>query len=133
MLIFRYFTECIWHLALIIILNIFFYSFRSSRCEIFYKIAVLNQVLNKLKYACETVLFLLKLQAIALQLYWSRPFPLVFFKRFWSYNQLDTLQNSYFEEYLFLQNTFNGCFCSFIKLQWLMHTLSPIEPLASNC
>ena len=32
-------------------------------------------------------------------------------------------QNSYFEVYLFLQNTFfNGCFCSFTKFQWLMHT-----------
>ena len=27
-------------------------------------------------------------------------------------------------EYLFFQNTFNGCFFSFIKFHWLMHTIS---------
>ena len=42
-----------------------------------------------MKNASERVQFLVNLQAIGQQLF---------------------LQNSYFEEHLFLQNTFNGCF-----------------------
>ena len=50
-------------------------------------------------------------------------FFICIFQTFWSYNQLDTPQNRYSEEYLFLWNTFfNGYFCSFIKFQWLIDT-----------
>ena len=49
--------------------NICFYSFRSSHCDIFYKIAILNQCSKQIKYVCESVLFLLKFQAMGLHLY----------------------------------------------------------------
>ena len=43
-LVFRYFTGCISHVSLIVVLNkLSRYSFRSSHWEIFYKIAILNQ------------------------------------------------------------------------------------------
>ena len=43
------------------------------------------------------------------------------FQRFWSYNQLDTLYNSYFEKYLFLHNIF---FNDFFPLLKLLHAIA---------
>ena len=98
------------HLSLIIILNkICCYSLRSSLWEIFYKIAVVKQF----KYACESVLFLLKLQAIGLQLYLlkSNFFTVIFFKDF---NHTASLMlNRYFEEHLsiFAEHLLNWLLC----------------------
>ena len=72
--------------------------------------------LNQLKYACESVLFLLKVAGYKPStLLKSDFFTVVFFKGF---NRTTSLMlNSYSEESLFLQNTFLiGC-CAFIKFE----------------
>ena len=50
--------------------NISFYSFGSGQSNLLQN-SCSKSVLNELKHACESVLFLLKLQAIGLQLYRS--------------------------------------------------------------
>ena len=87
--------------------NICLYEFSQT---IFYKITVL--------YQCQTnknmpvwVLHFIKVAG-------SRPAPLLklnfftdIFERFCLYNQFDTLQNSYFEEYSFLRSSSPEVFC----------------------
>ena len=70
MLKFRCFTGCISHLSLIIILNKMpaFIHFEAATGRSLQN-SCSKSVLNELKYACESVLFLLKLQAIGQQLY----------------------------------------------------------------
>ena len=102
MSIFHHFTGCISHLSLIIHYiekRIYFYLFKSSHRDIFYKITVLN--------CAHRVELCLWKCPVRIKVAGYRPATLLklnfftsIFHRFWSYNQLDTLQNSYFDEIL---------------------------------
>ena len=124
MLIFCYFSGCISHLSLMIILNkisIFIHSEiatgRSSAKQMF---CISTKRIKICLWKC---LVLIKVAGYRSATLLKLNFFTKIFQRFWSCNQLDTLQKSYFEEYLFLQNTsFNGCLHLFIKFQWLIHT-----------